>query len=164
MGRVEAVIFAAPSPMPRVALARLVGSICNLDDLIADIRDELRARPHEFVFVPSGYQLRTKPRFAQAIRAASGDDLRDAGAPELTPLRAPQSGVPFANATTKRFLEVFGLATLRELPDIERLEDQGLLQQPRTEAELDGAFAFAARMAERPCRFAAVALGGAGRT
>ena len=85
MGRVEAVIFAAPSPVPREALARLVGSTCNLDDLIADIRDELRARPYELVFVAGGYQLRTKPRFAPAIRAASGGDLRDAGAPELTP-------------------------------------------------------------------------------
>lgn len=42
--------------------------------------------------------------------------------------------------TTKKFLEVFGLATLRDLPDIERLEDEGLLQRPRTEAELDGTF------------------------
>ncbi len=40
----------------------------------------------------------------------------------------------------QKFLEVFGLATLRELPDIERLEDEGLLRRPRTEAELDGAF------------------------
>ena len=85
MGRVEAVIFAARSPVPREALAMLVGSVCNLDDLIADIRDELRARPYELVFVGGGYQLRTKPRFAPAIRAASGDDSRNAGAPELTP-------------------------------------------------------------------------------
>ena len=85
MGRVEAVIFAARNPVPREALARLVGSSCNLDDLIADIREDLRARPYELVFVAGGYQLRTKPRFALAIRVASGGDLRDAGAPELTP-------------------------------------------------------------------------------
>ncbi|KAF0206077.1 MAG: putative transcriptional, partial [Methylocystaceae bacterium] len=85
MGRVESVIFAAPSPVPREALARVVGSTCNLDELIADIRDDLRARPYELVFVAGGYQLRTKPRFAPAIRAAGGGDLRDAGAPELTP-------------------------------------------------------------------------------
>ena len=76
MGRVEAVIFAAPSPVPREALARVVGSTCNLDDLIADIRDDLRARPYDLVFVAGGYQLRTKPRFAPAIRAAGGGDLR----------------------------------------------------------------------------------------
>lgn len=85
MGRVEAVIFAARNPVPREALARLVGSTCNLDDLIADIREDLRARSYELVFVAGGYRLVTRPRFASAIRAASGDDLRHAGAPELTP-------------------------------------------------------------------------------
>ncbi|KAF0212190.1 MAG: putative transcriptional, partial [Methylocystaceae bacterium] len=78
-------IFSARTPVSREALARLVDSTCNLDDLIADIRSELRARPYELVFVAGGYQLRTKPRFAPAIRAAGGGDLRDAGAPELTP-------------------------------------------------------------------------------
>ena len=86
MGRVEAVIFAARNPVPREALARVVGSSCNLDNLIADIREDLRARPYDLVYVAGGYQLRTKPRFASAIRAASGDGLRDAGAPELTPI------------------------------------------------------------------------------
>ena len=41
--------------------------------------------------------------------------------------------------TTKRFLEVFGLASLRHLPDIERLEDEGLLQRPQPDIGLDGA-------------------------
>jgi segregation and condensation protein B len=184
MGRVEAAIFAAASPAPREALAMLVGSTCNLDDLIADIRDELRARPYELVFVAGGYQLRTKPRFAPAIRAAGGDDLRHAGAPELTPteimaataiaylqpatraelsrvagkeisrdvigalkrhglidgaLRAPEPGAPFAYVTTKKFLEVFGLASLRDLPNVEQLEDQGFLQKPQEHIDLDGA-------------------------
>ena len=52
-------------------------------------------------------------------------------------LRAPQPGAPFAYVTTKKFLEVFGLATLRELPDIERLEDEGLLERPQPGADLD---------------------------
>jgi hypothetical protein len=39
--------------------------------------------------------------------------------------------------TTRKFLEVFGLATLRDLPDIERLEDEGLLEMPKPEADLD---------------------------
>src|SRR5271165_1637853 len=83
MGRVEAAIFASREPVARDARARLVGPRCNLDDLIADIADELRARPYDLVFVAGGYQLRTKPRFAGAIRAATADGLRDAGAPEL---------------------------------------------------------------------------------
>jgi len=33
---------------------------------------------------------------------------------------------------------VFGLASLRELPDIESLEDAGLLQRPANVADLDG--------------------------
>jgi len=36
-------------------------------------------------------------------------------------------------------LEVFGLASLRELPDIESLEDAGLLERPAPETDLDGA-------------------------
>ena len=54
-------------------------------------------------------------------------------------LRAPEPGAPFAYVTTKRFLEVFGLASLRHLPDIERLEEEGLLQRPRSDIDLDGA-------------------------
>ena len=183
MGRVEAAIFASPAPVPRDALAKIVGKNCNLDDLIADIRDELRARPYELVFVAGGYQLRTKPRFSAAIRAANAGELCDAGLPELTPtellavtaiaylqpatraeisrlagkdisrnvvgrlkrlelidgaLRAPEPGAPFAYVTTKKFLEVFGLATLRDLPDLERLEDEGLLQRPQSDMDLNG--------------------------
>ena len=184
LGRVEAAIFAAREPVPREALAKIVGKNCNLDDLIADIVDELRARPYDLVFVAGGYQLRTKPRFSAAIRAANAGELRDVGLPELTPtellavtaiaylqpatraeisrlagkeisrdvigrlkrldlidgtLRAPEPGAPFAYVTTKKFLEVFGLATLRDLPDIERLEDEGLLRRFQSEIDIDAA-------------------------
>jgi hypothetical protein len=44
MMRVEAFIFAASRPVPRETLSALIGSDCNLDHLIADIRDELRTR------------------------------------------------------------------------------------------------------------------------
>lgn len=72
MGRVEAVIFAAPEPVSRATLARVVGRDCNLDLLIADIRAELRGRPYELVAVAGGWQHRTRKGFADAIRAASG--------------------------------------------------------------------------------------------
>ena len=84
LGRVEAAIFASPTPAPREALARLVGKNCNLDDLLSDIRDELRARPYELVQVAGGWQLRTKARYADAIRALD-KGAQDAGPPELTP-------------------------------------------------------------------------------
>lgn len=180
--RVEAAIFAAPAPVTREALARLVGRDCNLDDLIADVSEELRGRPYELVHVAGGWQLRTKARYADAVRALN-NDARDAGPPELTPtelltvtavaylqpatrgelsrlagreisrdiigrlkqlglidaaLRAPEPGAPYAYVTTRKFLTVFGLATLRDLPDIEKLEDAGLMQRPTSEADLDG--------------------------
>jgi segregation and condensation protein B len=43
--------------------------------------------------------------------------------------------------TTRAFLEVFGFATLRDLPDIERLEAEGSLRTLEDDA-LDDAFAF----------------------
>ena len=182
MGRVEAALFASPSPVTREALAKLVGRACNLDDLISDIRDDLRARSYDLVAVAGGYQLRTKPRYADAIRVLN-NGARDAGPPDLTPNesfvvtaiaylqpamraelsqlagreisrdvigrlkaldliaagpRAPTAGAPYAYVTTKRFLEVFGLASLRDLPDIEKLEEAGLLQRSANEIELDG--------------------------
>jgi chromosome segregation and condensation protein ScpB len=72
MGRVEAVIFASPKPVPREVLARVVGRDCNLDRIIDDIRDELRGRPYELVAVAGGWQHRTRKNFADAIRLATG--------------------------------------------------------------------------------------------
>lgn len=43
--------------------------------------------------------------------------------------RSPQPGAPFTYVTTRRFLEHFGLDTLRDLPDLEALEDAGLLDR-----------------------------------
>jgi segregation and condensation protein B len=182
MGRIEAVLFASPSPVSREALVKLVGRNCNFDELISDIREDLRARPYELVHVAGGYQLRTKARYADAI-CFLNIGARDAGPLQLTPtelltvtaiaylqpatraelsrlagreisrdvigalkrhglidaaLRAPESGAPYAYVTTKKFLGVFGLASLRELPDIEKLEDAGLLQRSAHEIEFDG--------------------------
>jgi segregation and condensation protein B len=50
---------------------------------------------------------------------------------------APQPGAPFAYVTTKTFLETFGYATLRDLPDLERLTAEGCLQRGQGEPELD---------------------------
>jgi len=54
-------------------------------------------------------------------------------------IRAPQPGAPFAYVTTKKFLEAFGLASLRDLPNLERLKAEGLLQTGQGDADLDGA-------------------------
>lgn len=169
MGRVEAAIFASAEPVPREKLAMLVGRECRLDDLLAAIRDELKNRPYELVFIAGGWQHRTRPRFMDAIRAAS--KLREPGPPELSKTeglvltavaylqpvtrarlseilgrdisrdtmarlkrlkligggpRSPQPGAPLTYVTTGEFLAVFGLGTLRDLPNIEQVEDMSL--------------------------------------
>ena len=43
--------------------------------------------------------------------------------------RSPAPGAPLTYVTTRLFLEIFGLGSLRDLPDIEALEEAGLLQR-----------------------------------
>jgi hypothetical protein len=45
--------------------------------------------------------------------------------------------------TTKKFLEAFRFGLLRDLPDLERLEDEGRLERERAEGELDSALGLA---------------------
>ena len=184
MLRVEAAIFASARPVPREALVRLVGQACRFDDLVADLIHELRGRPYDLVLVAGGYALRTKTRFAAAVRAANPGRLPDDGFAELTrtetfaltaiaylqpvtrgeisrlagreisrdviaslkrhglidgAIRAPEPGAPFAYVTTRTFLEAFGFASLRDLPDLERLKAEGLMQTDGGEADLDSA-------------------------
>ncbi len=54
--------------------------------------------------------------------------LRDAGFIVSGP-RSPTPGAPYTYVTTPRFLSVFGFETLRDLPNIEALEDAGLLSR-----------------------------------
>jgi segregation and condensation protein B len=181
MLRVEAAIFASEKPVPREALVRVVGQNCRFDELIADLIHELRGRPYDLVQVAGGYALRTKTRFAPAIRAAHPGLGRD-GVAELTrtenfaltaiaylqpvtrgeisrlagreisrdiiaalkrqglidgAIRVPEPGAPFAYVTTRKFLEAFGLGTLRDLPDLERLKAAGLLQGGQGGDDLD---------------------------
>src|ERR1700734_1960030 len=172
MLRVAGGIFAPKKPAARESLVRFVGNDCRFDDLIADLTHELRGRPYDLTLVAGGYGLRTKTRFAPAIRVAhpgrGGDDVAELTRTEtfaltaiayLQPvtrgeisrlagreinrdviaalkrhglidgaIRAPQPGAPFAYVTTRKFLEAFGFATLRDLPDLEQLKAGGLLQ------------------------------------
>ncbi|WP_137114172.1 SMC-Scp complex subunit ScpB [Mesorhizobium sp. GR13] len=59
--------------------------------------------------------------------------------------RSPQPGAPYTYVTTKKFLEQFGLDTLRDLPDLEALEDAGLLSR---EAVPNGSIPVSASVAE----------------
>jgi segregation and condensation protein B len=176
MNRIEAVLFAAPKPVERPALARIVGRDASIDLLIDDIRAELKGKPYDLVSVTGGWQLRTRPAYADAINAsmalpersidftqtelmvlvsiayhqpitrggvsdiigheASRDiiaALRDKNMITAGP-RSPTPGAPFTYVTTKGFLSHFGLDTLRDLPDLEALEDAGLLDRHAADA------------------------------
>jgi len=43
--------------------------------------------------------------------------------------RSPTPGAPYTYVTTPHFLSAFGMDTLRDLPNIEALEDAGLLSR-----------------------------------
>ncbi|WP_112313438.1 SMC-Scp complex subunit ScpB [Pseudogemmobacter bohemicus] len=178
MARVEAVLFAASEPVGREVLARVVGRDCALDLLIEDIAAELAGRPYEIARVAGGWQFRTRPDHAAAIRAARGEcdttrDLTQNEALVLTIIaymqpvtrgaisrltgrevsrdliarlhrqaliargpRSPEPGAPYTYVTTPGFLVQFGLETLRDLPDLEALQDAGLLK-PSADIALD---------------------------
>src|SRR5271167_538221 len=56
-----------------------------------------------------------------AIASLRGEGLIAAGP------RSPSPGAPYAYVTTPGFLAMFGFESLRDLPDIEMLEDAGLI-------------------------------------
>src|SRR5271166_5735339 len=59
-----------------------------------------------------------------AIASLRGEGLIAAGP------RSPSPGAPYAYVTTPAFLSHFGFESLRDLPDIERLGDAGLIGRP----------------------------------
>lgn len=71
MRRVEAVLFASASPVPREDLARVVGQGASVDLLIEDLAADLEDRPYEVARVGAGWWLRTRPVYGPAIRAAA---------------------------------------------------------------------------------------------
>ena len=73
-----------------------------------------------------------------AIAALRGEGLIAAGP------RSPTPGAPYAYVTTPAFLSHFGFESLRDLPDIEKLEDAGLLG--RTSEALPGGDALASEL------------------
>jgi segregation and condensation protein B len=50
--------------------------------------------------------------------------------------RSPTPGAPYTYVTTKHFLSAFGMQTLRDLPDVEALEDAGLLSRKGVQEEV----------------------------
>ncbi|KOF12489.1 transcriptional regulator [Ensifer adhaerens] len=66
--------------------------------------------------------------FGKEVSRDTIASLRDAGFLGSGP-RSPTPGAPYTYVTTKHFLSAFGMETLRDLPDLERLEDAGLLSR-----------------------------------
>ena len=53
--------------------------------------------------------------------------------------RSPQPGAPHTYLTTPAFLTLWGLPSLRDLPDLARLEDAGLIGKAPLPEDLRGA-------------------------
>ena len=170
MRRIEAVLFASASPVPREDFARIVGQGASVDLLIEDLRADLEGRAFEIAQVGGGWMFRTRPVYAPAIRAAADigeqvldlsefdvavlgaiayhqpitrEGLKDIFGKEIsrdligrlhergligTGPRSPRRGAPYTYVTTEKFLAVFNLETLHDLPDREQLEDAGLAE------------------------------------
>lgn len=78
MRRIEAVLFASASPIPREDLARVVGQGFSVDLLIEDLIADVADRPYEVATVSGGWMLRTRAGYAAVIHAAAdvgGQDL-----------------------------------------------------------------------------------------
>jgi segregation and condensation protein B len=71
MNRIEAVIFASASVVPRDMLQKIIGKDAKIDLLIEDIQAELKSKPYEIVSVAGGWMFRTKAQYATAIRTAA---------------------------------------------------------------------------------------------
>ena len=78
MRRIEAVLFASASPVPREDLARVVGQGVSVDLLIEDLIGDVADRPYEVAAFAGGWMLRTRATYAAVLRAAAdvcGQDL-----------------------------------------------------------------------------------------
>ncbi|GAB2208956.1 SMC-Scp complex subunit ScpB [Roseibium sp. ROS1] len=73
--------------------------------------------------------------FGKEVSRDTVAGLRHAGFLGTGP-RNPPPGAPYTYVTTKHFLSAFSLNTLRDLPDIKRLEDTGLLSRQALQTDI----------------------------
>ncbi|WP_299970851.1 SMC-Scp complex subunit ScpB [uncultured Roseobacter sp.] len=124
MRRIEAVLFASASPMPREDLARVVGQGVSVDLLIDDLMADLEGRSFEVVNVAGGWMLRTRPTYAAAIQTAAdvGDQDLDLREYDVAVLAAIAYHQPITRDGLK---DIFGKEISRDL--IGRLHTRGLI-------------------------------------
>jgi segregation and condensation protein B len=122
--RVEAVLFASASPVPREALARVVGQGASVDLLIGDLAADLDGRAFEVAKVAGGWMLRTRPAYAPAIRVAAdvGDQLLGLSDFDTAVLAVIAYHQPIARDGLR---DIFGREIGRDL--IARLAARGLI-------------------------------------
>lgn len=120
--QIEAVIFAASTPVTRETLVRVVGRHCNIELIINDIRAELAGRPYELVSVAGGWQHRTKKAFGDVIRAATGpgDVARPLSQSEALVLMCIAYFQPITRGELSSF---FGKEVSRDLIGVLRSQD-----------------------------------------
>lgn len=124
MRRIEAVLFASASPVPRDDLARVVGKGASVDLLIDDLAADLEGRSFEVAKVAGGWILRTRPVYAAAIRTAAdvGDQDLDLREYDVAVLAAIAYLQPITRDGLK---DIFGKEISRDL--IGRLHVRGLI-------------------------------------
>ncbi|MEP5732418.1 MAG: SMC-Scp complex subunit ScpB [Sulfitobacter sp.] len=114
MRRIEAVLFASASPVPREDLARVVGQEVSVDLLIEDLIADVADRPYEVATASGGWMLRTRATYAAVIRAAAdvgGQDL-DLREFDLAVLAAVAYNQPITRDGLK---DIFGKEISRDL-------------------------------------------------
>ncbi len=124
MRRIEAVLFASASPVPREDLVRVVGQGVSVDLLIDDLAADLEGRSFEVAKVAGGWMLRTRPAYAAAIRSAAdvGDQDLDLREYDVAVLAAIAYHQPITRDGLK---DIFGKEISRDL--IGRLHARGLI-------------------------------------
>lgn len=124
MRRIEAVLFASASPVPRDDLARVVGQGASVDLLIEDLASDLASRPYEVAQTGNGWSLRTKPAYGPAIRAAAdvGRQTLNLSEFDLAVLAAVAFHQPVSRDGLK---DIFGKEISRDL--IGRLAERNLI-------------------------------------
>jgi segregation and condensation protein B len=124
MRRIEAVLFASASPVPREDLARVVGQGASVDLLVEDLAADLEGRTFELTKVAGGWMFRTKAAYAPAIRAAAdvGDQLLTLSEFDVAVLAAIAYHQPITRDGLK---DIFGKEISRDL--IGRLHARDLI-------------------------------------
>ena len=124
MRRIEAVLFASASPVPREDLARVVGQGASVDLLVEDLAADLEGRSFEIAQVAGGWMFRTRTAYAPAIRAAAdvGGQFLDLSEFDVAVLAAIAYHQPITRDELK---DIFGKEISRDL--IGRLHARDLI-------------------------------------